>query len=269
MRVLKGTVEASGTGQIEGMAAGTGNIDRQRDVLAPGCFAKSALEFAKSGLLMQYHKWDQAAIGTIEDAKEVERGLFFRGEFFDDDESQRVRKYCQTMQAKGRKVGISIGFAVNEDSVTYHRTGADLAEAAEKMGIQVAAEVAGFKGGCFLVREVTELYEASVVTVPANPHAFADTVKHFLGGDGAYAGLSLDGHAAAALSAVRGVLSRIEAVKSARDAGGRVLSAARLAELDDIAKMVAELKSAGTVTEARRVALAGVVADLALAGVEL
>lgn len=251
------------------MAAGTGNIDRQRDVLAPGCFAKSAPEFAKSGLLMQFHKWDQAAIGTIEDAREVESGLFFRGEFFDDDESQRVRAYCQAMQAKGRKVGISIGFAVNEDSVTYHRTGADLAEAAEKEGIRVGTEVPAFKGGCHLIREVTEVYEASVATVPANAHAFADAVKHFLGGDGAYAGLSLDGHAAAALSAVRGVLSRIEAVKSARGADGRALSAARLAELDDIAKMVGELKSAGAVTEARRVVLAGAVAELALAGVEL
>jgi len=155
MRVLKGTVEASGaSGGIEGLAAVTGNIDRQRELFAPGCFAKSAAEFARSGLLMQFHKWDQAAIGTIEDAKEVEAGLFFRGEFFDDDESQRVRAYCQTMQAKGRKVGISIGFAANEDSVTYHRTGADLAEAADKEGLRVDPEVAAFKGGCSLVRLV-------------------------------------------------------------------------------------------------------------------
>jgi len=218
---------------------------------------------------MQYHRWDQAAVGTIEEAAEVERGLFFRGQFFEDEESQRVRAYCLTLQARKRRVGVSIWFTANEDSVTYHRTGADLAEAADKEGLRVDPEVAAFKGGCSFVREVTELYEASVVTVPANPRAFADTVKHFLGGDGAYAGLPLDVHAAAALSAVRGVLARIEAVKSARSGEGRPLGAARVAELDEIASIVAELKRSGIGRGAGRVALALTDADLALAGINI
>lgn len=269
MRRLKGTVTSGGEGSIEGMAAATGNLDRHRDVLAPGCFAGCVEKFASEGLLMQFHRWDQQAIGTVTAASEVPGGLAFRGEFFDDDESQRVRKYCATLQARGRKVGVSIGFAVDEASVSYHRTGAELAKAAQKDGIAVDSEIASFRGGCVLVRKVTEVYEASIVTVPANSLAFADTVKQFLGGDGAYAGLTLDAHLATALSAVQGALARVEAVKAARDAEGRALSLARLDELDEIARTLARLKDAREAPDARHVARAVIEAELALAGTDI
>ncbi len=263
---LKGNASAVGSGYIEGTAAATGNMDRQCEVLAPGCFAKCVQGFVDTGLLMPFHRWNEPAIGVIEDAKEAAEGLWFRAKFLDTEDAQRTREYCSTMQAAGRKVGISIGFAPNFDTLSYHRDGEDLASAAEKEGIVVRPEVREHRRACILVREIVELYEASVVTVPANPDAFADSVKQFLGGDGACAGLPLDGHIATALSVVRGALSRLEAVKAVREADGRRLNDARMAELDDIARMVEELKRYRKSPDSRHVARAVVEAELALAG---
>lgn len=264
---LKGAALLADSGTIEGIAAGTGNLDRQRDVLAPGCFAGCVGKFADEGLLMAFHKWDEPAIGAVTAAEEVPGGVKFRAKFFEHDAAQSVRGYCQEMQANGRKVGVSIGFEVDPDSVSYHRDGESLAEAAQKEGLQVDDAVREYRGGCSLVRRVTELYEASVVTVPANPNAYAESVKDILGGSGAYAGLTLDGHVETALSVLRGALNRVREVKASRAAQGRALGERRMAEIDEIARMLVELKEAANPIDARRVALAVVEAQVALAGI--
>lgn len=135
-------LDEAGPGVIAGYAARYGNLDRDGEIIDPGAFAGSLDSFVERGFLSLAHRWD-SGIGTIRRAREDNAGLWIEAEFHSDEESQRVRHRVVERLARGKKVGLSVGFRV----LRSRRVGG------------VPHIVAG------------ELVEVAIVTVPANPLA--------------------------------------------------------------------------------------------------
>lgn len=133
--------------------------DAYGDVVAKGAFAKS-LEHWKAlnedgkyiPLLWGHDTEDpQSNIGRVVDAYEDERGLFVEAEFdADNEKAQYVRKLVQ----EGRVYQFSFAFeVVNQGQVTL------------ESGVK-ANEL-----------QELELFEVSLVTIPANQHATVEEIK--------------------------------------------------------------------------------------------
>jgi len=139
-----------GFGRFKGVAAVFSNIDRQGDIIRPGAFALTLGEFIKNGFLANAHDWSNP-VGTIETAIETEAGLEVEGEFHSTPSAQLVRQVTRERLARGKSVGMSIGFGVTDF------------EFEEKTGIRVIKAI--------------DLFEVSIVTVPANPRAHLAGIK--------------------------------------------------------------------------------------------
>jgi hypothetical protein len=135
-------------GSFEGIAAVFSNIDRQNEIIQPGAFQKTLSDFSARGFLANAHDWTEP-IGTIDEARETDRGLFVTGKFHSTPHAQLARKVAQERLARGKQVAMSIGYKVTSDEV---------------------------KDGSRHLHEL-ELYEVSLVTVPANPLASLASVK--------------------------------------------------------------------------------------------
>lgn len=143
--------DSSGNGYLEGYGAVKGNIDSYGDVITDGAF-KNLDKFIGSGFMAEGHDW-KSAIGWVEDAREDSKGLWVKLAFHSTPDAQMVRTKAQERVDAGRSVGLSIGFFTTAYSD------------AERDGVKVRE-----------LREV-EVYEVSVVTVPANSQATATSVK--------------------------------------------------------------------------------------------
>lgn len=131
-------------GTIEGIASVFSNIDRQNEIILPGAFQKTLADFHTHGFLAYGHEWTDP-IGTIDEAKETSEGLYFRSTFHSTAPAQLIRTVVLERLARGKSIGLSIGFQTKE----WERD--------EKSGVRSLKEV--------------ELFEVSIVTVPANPLA--------------------------------------------------------------------------------------------------
>jgi len=143
--------DGRGFGSFEGMASVFSNRDRQGEVVLPGAFAKSLPRFISAGFLAVSHDWSEP-IGTIDEARETDRGLWVRGEFHSTPKAQQARAIIRERIERRRQVAMSIGYNVILDSRG--------------------------KNGDRLLKEL-ELFEVSVVTVPANPEAAMIGAKHY------------------------------------------------------------------------------------------
>lgn len=151
-------MEATGSGTVEGYAA---TFDREPDsygdVIAKGAFEKSLAKWRESGRkipLLWAHKMDDLAsfIGSIDpnDAREDEKGLHVRADFDSTPEAQRARE----LALDGRLAKFSFAFDVLDAGPVTLDGGVKANE----------------------LREL-EIYEVSLVTVPANMHAEVTDVK--------------------------------------------------------------------------------------------
>lgn len=142
--------EQAEAGTFEGLAAVFGNLDRQNEVIRPGAFSKTLEAFILHGFLANAHDWSEP-VGTITEAYETPSGLFVKGDFHSTPRAQATRLVVHERLARGKPVAMSIGF-----------------------NPKAWAPLKGGEG-----RELTEieLYEVSVVTVPANPLAHVASVK--------------------------------------------------------------------------------------------
>lgn len=149
-------------GAFEGYGAVFGNVDRDTEIIAKGAFSESLAAFVRDGFIACAHEWDEG-IATVDDAFEDDYGLYIKCTFHSDDESQATRTKTMERLDRGKSVGLSVGF----------------------MPLEWSWDAEG------QVRTITkaELYEVSIVTVPANPMAqvvaaksvgtFPTTVREF------------------------------------------------------------------------------------------
>src|SRR5687767_5359740 len=90
-----------GPGGFEGYGNDTGVLDSYDDIVLPGAYA-NLQEFIQRGWTAPDHAWGvKDEIGIITDAREDERGLFFRSEFHPTADAQAVRAKAKNRLAKG------------------------------------------------------------------------------------------------------------------------------------------------------------------------
>jgi HK97 family phage prohead protease len=179
--------DESGTGYLEGYGSVTGNIDRDGEIIAPGAFKSSVEAFVRDGFVPVGHDWGGLPVATIEDAREDEKGLWVKARFHSTDEAQAARTIVAERLARGKSVGLSIGFRVVDSE-------------RDDEGRRVIKSA--------------ELYEVSIVTVPANPLAMVTGAK---GGIGMPFSEQLD----ALLAAADDAITRAEGIAEVRKSEGR------------------------------------------------
>lgn len=133
---------------ITGYGSVFNNTDLGNDVVVPGAF-KSSLEKHGLPLLLFNHKMDDAPIGTITEAKEDNRGLWFKAELPKDDAFVSGRIIPQ-LKRRGLR-GTSIGYKATQKETRR-------------------------SDGARLLKQV-RLFEISVVNMPMNPLASVENVK--------------------------------------------------------------------------------------------
>lgn len=153
-------VQMPAEGIVEGYAA---TFDREPDsygdVIAKGAFARTLDEWrAKSegGLaipLLYGHNTDDPMhnIGKVTEAYEDEKGLFVHAEFDADNPNAQ---YARKLAAEGRLYQFSFAYAIRGAGMTTLDDGVDAYE----------------------LREL-DLYEVSLVQIPANQHAVVTSIK--------------------------------------------------------------------------------------------
>lgn len=144
----KALAEGEDCWTITGYGSIFNNTDLGNDVVMPGAFAKSLRETGLP-LLLFNHKMEDAPIGTIVEAKEDRRGLWFKAELPKDDSFVAGRIVPQ-LKRRGLR-GTSIGYKATQKET--RRT-----------------------DGARLLKEI-RLFEISVVNLPMNPLAAVETVK--------------------------------------------------------------------------------------------
>jgi len=168
------------TGAFSGYASVFGGVDSYRDTIMPGAY-KSVIERIQSGAarmpkMFINHKSYELPVGKWLSMEEDDKGLFMFGELTPGMEDAKTVKAA--MQ-HGTIDGLSIGYGLNRDDV----------EMVEKDD-----------GVVRIIKNVSELYEISIVTYPADDAARVD------------------------LSSVKSALDQVESIKDfedfLREAGG-------------------------------------------------
>lgn len=154
------TAQMSADGVVEGYAA---TFDREPDsygdVIAKGAFARTLDEWrAKEGdglsiPLLYGHNTDDPMhnIGKVTEAYEDDKGLFVHAEF---DADNPTAQYARKLAAEGRLYQFSFAYAIKGAGMTTLDDGVDAYE----------------------LRDL-DLYEVSLVQIPANQHAVVTSIK--------------------------------------------------------------------------------------------
>ena len=138
-------VKATGEeGQIEGYGAVFGNRDSYGDIMVKGAFAET-LKGRKPKMLWQHNMMDP--IGAWDEYAEDERGLYMKGRIA--IKSTKGRDAYELVKA-GAIDGLSIGYVTKDYEM---------------------------EAGARLLKEV-DLFETSLVTMPANAAAMVTSVKN-------------------------------------------------------------------------------------------
>lgn len=147
----KAVVETDDVYTVTGYASVFNNRDLGDDIVLPGAFQKSLDSMQATGrapLFLFNHKMhDDAPIGTVVEAKEDKRGLWFKAELPKDDSFVAGRIVPQ-LKRRGLK-GVSIGYRCRQSDR---------------------------KDGARLIKQA-DLIEISLVNMPMNPLAAVEMVK--------------------------------------------------------------------------------------------
>ena len=134
------------SGKVEGYVSIYGNKDLNGDIVEPGAFSKTVLESGGEVVMLLHH--DRTRPIGMAKLEEREKGLFLSGQIATDlPDGELAHKQA----AKGLLRGLSIGYR------TVKEMWDDMAKA-------------------FRLYEV-KLFEASLVTIPANPLTLIESVK--------------------------------------------------------------------------------------------
>jgi HK97 family phage prohead protease len=167
-------------GGFSGYASVFGGVDSYNDTIMPGAY-KSVIERIKTGAarmpkMFVNHKSYELPVGKWKSIDEDDVGLFMFGELTPGmEDAQAVKAAMQ----HGTIDGLSIGYGLNRDDVEYDEKGDSTVR---------------------IIKNISELYEISIVTYPADDSARVD------------------------LSSVKSVLDQVESIKDfedfLREAGG-------------------------------------------------
>lgn len=137
----------SADGSFAGYASVFNVVDSQRDLMLPGAFKATLKSRTQPVQLLWQHQWE-SPIGVIESLFEDSRGLYIKGKLL--MEVMQAREAHALLKA-GVIRGLSIGYSVKR------------AERDPQTGVRRLQEV--------------DLWEVSVVTLPANESAQVTVVK--------------------------------------------------------------------------------------------
>ena len=128
--------------------------DSYGDIIEPGAFTKTLEKREASGhpFPLCFNHNFSAVIGAVDSVKDTEKGPYIEAHFLDTQQAQDVRKMLQSG-------------AIYQFSFAYDILGSRQPDEEEK------------KAGISNVLTEVEVYEVSVVTVPANQNAVATEVK--------------------------------------------------------------------------------------------
>lgn len=197
-----------GPGGFEGYGSLWGILDSQNDIVERGAFKNTLPTFVRDGFIADGHNWDSVAdgaIGTVEDAYEDEKGLFIKVAYHSTQRAQDARRIAMERLARGKSVGLSIGYAV--------RPGGDTMDSA---GVRRLHDL--------------DLFEVSHVNVPALRPAGVTSAKSGAGRRPDPALLALRGRFYTSHQADRVERAGLQAIK-ARHEARRAHERAALAEL--------------------------------------
>lgn len=144
----------SETGEFEGYGSVFGVEDSYSDVVVKGAFEKSLSLWAEKGRLpsmLWQHKMSEP-IGIYTEIKEDEHGLYVKGRLLINDDPLAKRAYAHAKA--GSLGGLSIGFILKDWEYDSAK-------------------------GVYLLKEI-DLWEVSLVTMPANDDARISDVKSML-----------------------------------------------------------------------------------------
>lgn len=131
---------------LEGLASTFGNLDRDGDIIIEGAFKKTLANPDIKLKLLNQHKFDEP-LGTIDKAIETSEGLFIMARM--PKANSKVRDIIPLLEM-GALSDFSIGFQVVDADIS--------------------------PDGNRLIKEIN-LFEVSIVTMPANPKAKITSVK--------------------------------------------------------------------------------------------
>jgi uncharacterized protein len=134
-----------------------GNVDRQGEVIQPGAFTNLE-SFVKDGWIALSHDFAELPVATVESAMQDEKGLLLSWRWHTTDDAQECRTVVRERMERGKAVKCSIGYRV----------------------LDAAPETRD--GGTVYVLKRIELFEASIVNLPANPKAEVVGVKSWADG---------------------------------------------------------------------------------------
>jgi phage head maturation protease len=248
---VRGSVKGQDENTIVGVGSVMGNVDSYGDVIMPGAFDDVIKDFLVEGFVPVGHAWYGLPVAMPMKAY-VEKGveLVVEAEFHSTQDAQDAKTVCKERIAKGKSVGLSIGFCCNSAGIAFFESGEAFLEFLEQGKWDLSLfDVKAIKklGWMRAIIKIARLFEVSIVTVPANRKATATALKSVFstaGDPGSHEGLSFELHSGTVLGAVRELINRAADIKSQRDAKGSSISASRLADLRQLHGLLGELLSA-------------------------
>lgn len=140
------------SGQIEGLLAGFGDVDRGGDKLLAGCFTKS-LAARSTPLPMLLHHDQRRPIGAWKEWSELPQGLYVKGML---TMASRDAQEAYALAKDQALTGLSIGWRVKRETT-------------DRQGVRTVTEA--------------DIFEGSLVAVPMHDRARVSAVKA-IGGPG-------------------------------------------------------------------------------------
>lgn len=238
--VLKGA-SSPAKNTIAGAASVMGVMDRSwwNDVICPGAFTKAVAGFKANGFVAVGHAWDELPVAMPTVCEERGNSLYCEAVFHTTQDAIDARTICEERMAAGLSVGLSVGFRIAEDGCARFEKGEDLLAWARGKGYDMSLfDVAGIQAheeDCRAICEIGELFEYSIVTVPANPAAMATSMKDLS------RVLTLEEDLESALGAVKRVTERLEDLKVKRESDGKRVSPERIAQAEELRKRLESL----------------------------
>lgn len=188
-------------GGLSGYASTFMNFDKVNERPVKGAFSGTLSRFKSDGFIAVGHDWNALPVATVTDAYEDDHGLFLEAEFHSTPLAQEARTIAQERLDRGKSVSLSIGYEVKSDEFVEEGR---------------------------LLKEI-DLFEVSLVNVPANPLATVTGVKSLL-----EANMPIDAHAEIVEAAIQGYTRRLEKMHGTRTKEGRVLSTQNRTKLSDL-----------------------------------
>lgn len=143
--------ELSDSGEFSGYGAVFGNVDSWNDVIEKGAFKRTLKEAKQLPAMLWQHRLDQV-IGKYVNMQEDDRGLYVEGKLANTTLGKDVYELLKMKAVNG----LSIGYSTVGDGYEYD----------EKTGVRILRDV--------------NLWEVSLVTLPANDEARVSDVKNLL-----------------------------------------------------------------------------------------